>query len=406
MSHSLILIPGFGGSELVEVADTNNVIWVSYVSLAIQHFKYLALSPDGITPLPPDAIALQGRNPLDDFYDQAFTMIADSVKPDRYVSDRFGYDWRKGFIENGLALANFIRTHYDQAESFTLVAHSMGGLVSRAAWRHLGLTGHQGKVRRVITLGTSHQGSYSSVLLASGDHDTVGDLYGISNLFFGLAGLPKAGTAPRPPLVQKELTRQQIADIIMTFPGYYDLLPSLGGTDEDGDPNRALIYQKSNWPASVGISQAWLTNERDVVDPWLADPLAMPPSHVLTTVAGYGRVTPWGLDTPSKLGTKQAIGNRGAGDGTVTIRSALVPTSSQWMFNAAHMDLPYAVAASGQIRDFILEERQPDDPPPPLATNSTVYMPRLRLPPFPGGWPKLFSMGGCSLGDCSCPNQK
>jgi pimeloyl-ACP methyl ester carboxylesterase len=400
--HAGFLLPGFGGSELWETNNPNDLVWVSYLQLAFQQFGKLALSPDGTTPLPPHGVALSPRSPLDDFYGDAFRMLASQTNYDGYLWDWHGFDWRKGFIGNGMLLANRIRAVNPEQLPATIVAHSFGGLVARAAWRHLRETDEQDKIRRIITLGTSHQGSYSAVLVASGDEETVGDLYGISNLFFSFVYVPKAGGSPKFPNVQHEYPKQEIADVILTFPGFYDLLPMLGGTDAEGDPHRELLYDKTKWPSKVGISQAWLDHERDVVDPWLNHPFAMPPYSVLTTVAGTGFPTPWGLLFPDKLGSKGAIGTVAQGDGKVTQTSALIPTARQYTFGALHMDLPKVVTASGELRRMVLEERSDVGPPLPLQGVAGVFPQRLHSPPFTAGWPLNQSRPPCLPGECAC----
>lgn len=383
--------------------DPASEIWVSYVSLALQHFKFLALAPDGETPLSPGGRALVRGGILPKFYADSFGAIGRIMKQDDFATEFFAYDWRKGFIQNGQLLAQFLQAGHAKYSDITLVAHSFGGLVCRAAWRHMSDTPLQSKIRRIITLGTSHQGSYATVLLASGDHETASELAFISNLFSGLSRYAKTGGTPSPPNILKNFSKQEIANVILTFPGYYDLLPAMGGTDAEGDPHRAMLYESGNWPLEIDISQAWLANEVDVVDPWLADPRSMPPAHVLTTVAGVGEVTPWGLVKPDLLGTTEAIGTVSEGDGTVARSSALVPQSAQHTVVAHHMDIPGAVASSGDIRPLILDERSPEQPPPPVTHNPTIVLPSLHFPPFENGAPYLTSMGGCALGDCKCP---
>ena len=79
----------------------------------------------------------------------------------------FDYDWRLGIDELGRTLAESVRQ--SAAPSVMIVAHSMGGLVARAA---LGLDGME-KVSRLVLLGTPNFGSYAPVQALRGTYAVV-----------------------------------------------------------------------------------------------------------------------------------------------------------------------------------------------------------------------------------------
>ncbi len=77
------------------------------------------------------------------------------------------YDWRLGIEESGASLAGRLRAH--GARRLAIVAHSMGGLVSRVA---LSLPGTE-HVERVVLLGTPNLGSFAPVQALRGTYAVV-----------------------------------------------------------------------------------------------------------------------------------------------------------------------------------------------------------------------------------------
>src|SRR5205807_145425 len=67
----------------------------------------------------------------------------------------YDYDWRLGVDQLGAALAQRIRD--EPADRVMIVAHSMGGLVSRAALKHEDMN----RIERLVLLGTPNFGSFA-----------------------------------------------------------------------------------------------------------------------------------------------------------------------------------------------------------------------------------------------------
>ncbi len=85
-----------------------------------------------------------------------------------------------------------------------IVAHSMGGLVSRAAMSHSGLE----HVERVVLLGTPNNGSFAPVLALRGVYAVVRKIARLS---------------------QSQTAESLAADVFSTFPSLYHLLPTAAG---------------------------------------------------------------------------------------------------------------------------------------------------------------------------------
>lgn len=125
------------------------------------------------------------------------------------------YDWRRPLDDLGKDLANAIEAH--PSDKVVIVAHSMGGMVTRAALAHSRLE----KVKKVITLGTPHHGSFSPVRA----------IRGTNRLLRKVAKYIPGQSA------------EDIADRAMkTMPGFYDLLPFKSFF---GDQH---LFDKSRWP--------------------------------------------------------------------------------------------------------------------------------------------------------------
>lgn len=383
------IVPGLLGSTLSSDQVGDDTVWVSYTALILGQMGQLRLAADGITPGPPDGVQLYAQSPLSDYYATVLTGLQSQLGSSGYTIIPYGYDWRYALLSLGASLAAAIAGQVDPAIPCTIVAHSYGGLVARAAWSVLAAEGKQGLVRRLVTLGTPHQGSYAVVALWSLDSQSLLQLSALAAIGAPLAPLQL------PPLRSYLWSPPQIAQVSGTWPAFYACLPSLGGAAAAADPARSQLYTATNWLSPIP-SQAWLDYARDTVSPFLLSPASLPPANVLTTMAGVGVPTRDGLVSPALLGTPAAYGSTGAGDGTVTTLSALIPQSVQYELPATHADLLGYAVSSGTLAAEILTQRSAPMPPPPLQSEPGTIAPLLAGPPVPS---LLFPARGMA-GDC------
>ncbi len=106
-----------------------------------------------------------------------YDALIDELEKVGYEADRslftFAYDWRQSNTQSGRQLGVAIQGFLNQAgalpyvreDKVDIVAHSMGGLVSRA---YIQGSQYMDNVRRLITLGTPHLGAPEAYLAAEG----------------------------------------------------------------------------------------------------------------------------------------------------------------------------------------------------------------------------------------------
>ncbi|GLX19720.1 lipase/acyltransferase domain-containing protein [Streptomyces lavendulae] len=224
---AVVVVPGIMGSTLHDTTTGKDVWGIGGISWLLKAWT----TPSGLKSLTmtEDELAgktgrikatgllrhsawtpyLAGSEPYTDLVDTIRTSVADEA-----AILEFAYDWRLPVAVNGRLLADAARVHLtgwrrhpahaearrhrvDQREGrLVFVAHSMGGLVTRAALDP-GYDGDlQGDTRGVITLGTPFQGSVkAAVILATG-----------------------RGTPVR-------LPHRKLRAMCATMPGLHDLLP-------------------------------------------------------------------------------------------------------------------------------------------------------------------------------------
>lgn len=114
----------------------------------------------------------------------------------------FAYDWRKDVRDSALQLAAAIEA-WDHPAPITIIAHSLGCLVSRY---YINCLGGDRKVERIVLMGGPHQGTPKAITALL----TKGNL-----LPFGFMG-------------------ERVRDIFRTFPSSYQILPTYNCVVEKG----------------------------------------------------------------------------------------------------------------------------------------------------------------------------
>ena len=217
----VVFVPGFLGTELWRGSTR---IWpnVRDILTTPEHFAYT--TGDGIEPrgpvgevvIVPNLVKQEQYDRMGDFLEESlgYTRGKDLIE--------FGYDWRQDNRLSAQRLAQAIddwQARISDADGpITLIAHSMGCLVSR--W-YVEQLGGKGKVGRLLLIGGPHAGTPK----------IIPSIVRGRFLPFGLMG-------------------ERMRKVIGTFPSVYQLLPTY-----------ACVNDQANQPIDVLADEAWVEED-------------------------------------------------------------------------------------------------------------------------------------------------
>ncbi len=223
------------------------------------------------------------------------------------------YDWRQGIDVLGRELAERLRC--EPCSRIAIVAHSMGGLVSRAA---LALPGGE-KVERLILLGTPNFGSFAAVQALRGTYAVVRKI---------------ARLAP-----EEASAESLVSEVFSTFPSLYHLLP-------DPERNGGLnLFDPSQWPRSgPGPRPELLATARSV-----RASLA-PPDRRFSVVTGVRQET---VTAVARRRDEFVYTVTRRGDGTVPVECSVLPGADNYYTTVAHSELTRDPTVARAIIDLL-----------------------------------------------------
>ena len=284
----VFVIPGILGSQLGICRRPplpNDVLWLDPIDIQVGRLGLLGL--DAGAPIVPLGVVLYSH-----------LKLRLRLRAAGFAVTLHDYDWRLGIEDSGAALAERLREQ--GSRRLAIVAHSMGGLISRTA---LALPGTR-HVERVVLLGTPNRGSFAPVQALRGTYAVVRKI----------ARLDGATTAER-------LTEE----VFSSFPSLYQMVPvsSRKGASNLLDPHA--------WPeAGPALRPSLLERARRFRED-------LPPADErFVAIAGVGQET---VTAASKTrdGFTYTLTRRG--DGTVPADSAALDGANTYFANAAHSDL-------------------------------------------------------------------
>lgn len=269
-----LVLPGIMGSTLGYkrsiLSFFHDVLWVDPLDVAIGRLRLLAI------PSPKKIIAL---NP----FPLVYVGLRLSLQSAGFDAEYFPFDWRLSLRDLGAALKTKLASL--GSGKVHLAAHSMGGLVARAALKQ-----GASNIGTVAMLGTPNFGSYSPVLALRGVHDLASKISGLD--------FTSSNT---------ELTEK----VFSTFPGLAQMLP-LGPI-----ANGLNWHDPAFWPASPRANAGVLAQAAPI-----ASLLAPAPAN-WHLIAGIDQET---------IVRGERVPGRGmryqrsfVGDGTVPLASARLP---------------------------------------------------------------------------------
>jgi hypothetical protein len=296
----VLIVPGIMGSQLGlkrAAPLPNDIVWLD--PFDIQQGRLSVLRVGGGAPVVPLGAVL---------YSHLRLKLA--LRARGFAAEFHDYDWRLGVAELGRALAERLA----RAERIAVVAHSMGGLVARAALGHPG-TRH---VARVVLLGTPNLGSGAAVQALRGT-------YAVVRKVARLAAQPSAEALA--------------SEVFGSFPSLYDMLPS-------GDwSGRADLLDAAAWPRSGPQPRAQLLGAARATQRLLA-----PPDARFAAIVGVGQET---VTAVARRHDDFVYTLTRHGDGSVPAASAALAGAPCAYARVAHSDLTRDPLVAAAVVDFL-----------------------------------------------------
>lgn len=296
----VLVIPGILGSQLGlrrRRPLPDDVLWVD--PLDIQNGRLPLLDPAVGTPVVPLGVVLF-----------SYLRLKLYLRVRGFAVTLYPYDWRLGIEAAAAALAKALRNH--DAGPVSIVAHSMGGLVSRAA---LALP-EAGRVERAVLLGTPNLGALAPLQALRGTYPVVRNM----------ARLDRLRSA-------EELTAQ-------VFSGFTSLYQMLPGPECGVD-----LLDRAQWP-SLGPSPRGELLEH--ARGFLAGLPA--PDERFAAIAGVGQKTVTAL---SRRRNEFVYTITRGGDGTVPAASAALNGAKSYYAPVAHNDLTRDARIASALVDLL-----------------------------------------------------
>lgn len=296
----VFLIPGILGSQLGlrrPAPLPADVLWLD--PLDIQSGRLALLNPDCAAPIVPLGAVLYSHLRLKLY-----------LRARGFAVTLHDYDWRLDIATSASALAERLRAQ--GARRIAIVAHSMGGLVSRAA---LALPG-TGRVERAVLLGTPNLGAFAPLQALRGSYAVVRNI----------ARLDRRHTA-------EELATQ----IFGAFPSLYQMLPAPGaGID---------LLDRAQWPRFGPAPRPDLLERARRFRSGLP-----PPDARIAMIAGVGQKTVTAVSR-RRDGFVYTITCRG--DGTVPAFSAAPNGAASYYSATAHSELTRDNRVAAAVVDLL-----------------------------------------------------
>ena len=333
----LVYLPGIMGSHLKAGADR---VWLDPLALLKGHLTDIAMgSPANVE--------------KDGLVQLAYGELATYLEATHQVI-RCDYDWRQPLLALGKALAATLKKALESNpdQPVRILAHSMGGLVTRAAFAFDETLWDAIVARpggRLVMLGTPNNGSHLFVETLLGQSDTIRTL-ARADLRHGL---------------------QAVLDVVAGFPGALHLLPAPNFVDTAG-PARDDYYAAATWTRLAAINDDfWFGRAlggrpaqaqlQAAAEFWqaVADTrwIQRAPDRV-AYVFGQADNTPCGILVQRDGDKEIGVVMRGTpnGDGSVTWQSGRLPGLGEercWYMPVDHMGLTSTSRYFGEIQALL-----------------------------------------------------
>jgi pimeloyl-ACP methyl ester carboxylesterase len=299
-THHVIVVPGIMGSQLGLLRTAplpNDIVWVDPIDIQIGRLATLRL--------PGTAGPSEGRVVSLGVVLYSYLKLKLHLRAAGLAVSFHDYDWRLGIDELGRTFAERLRN--EPAKRLAIVAHSMGGLVSRAA---VALPGAE-RVERVLLLGSPNSGSFATIQALRGTYAVVRKIARLAN----------------------EASAEDLAgEIFNTFPSLYHMLP-------------ADLLDAGVWPSVGPRPKAELLGHARAMQSTLAQP-----DSRFTCIVGIGEET---VTSVRRRADDFEYTITRHGDGTVPAISAALPGVPSHYARVAHSDLTRDRVVAAAVIDLL-----------------------------------------------------
>lgn len=300
----VLILPGILGSMLAEVNGSDrDVIWVDFIDIVLGRLNRLALTEE-----------TKRRFAAVDVHQATYLKLKLALQAEGFDADFHPFDWRQSISDLGRELARRIAN--DPAQEIFLVAHSMGGLVARAAIHH----GAGDKLKRLIMLGTPNYGSFAPAMVYRCAYPFLNKIaiFDVKNSAADLAGR-----------------------VFNTHPGLAQMLPQHSKFDSID------LYDVQNWPRTGVRPLQPILSAAPAVQRELE---ILPAKFVM--IAGIDRETTVGLSLSDNKDEFVFHRSR-AGDGTVPVDLAVLPDVLTYFCAEDHGSLPKNASVQKAVGEII-----------------------------------------------------
>ncbi|HUN93316.1 MAG TPA: CHAT domain-containing protein [Burkholderiaceae bacterium] len=365
---AVFVLPGILGSNL---AVDGARIWLGWRLVnGLQRLRYVAGQPDDVMP---DGL-------IGPVYDDLVAFLADSheVIP-------FAFDWRRPLEAEarrlGAAVEAALAARAQSGKPVRLLAHSMGGLLARTlqlecppTWQRMLATAGA----RVVLLGVPNAGTWTPMQMLTADETFGGTLTAF--------GAPFRDAEARQLLAQCPGLLQLQAGLLDEHMG----LGQAATWQQLAAADLERVRRVSGWhnlPSQVG-AYAWGVPEQPVLDAAVAlrrrldaqrDRDLAPFADRVLHVVGHAASTPDGFEDGADGFVYLEAPD--AGDGRVTLASALLPGVRTWFIDCDHGRMPSRREAFPALLELLQTGATallPPQPAPGALAAASVGTPRLR----------------------------
>lgn len=304
----VVIIHGIMGGKLasVDVSGDSDLIWMHVLRLIAGRIEEFRLDEKGEPANPSLRIVTRG------LLDEYMPLVLEvgqmwDVLP-------VAFDWRLD-IDKSAAVLNAEIVRWSKGQPVHIVAHSMGGLVSRRfiqlfpqTWAAMKDPDGLRRGGRLVMLGTPNHGSFAIPFVLTGEEKTVRKLERFD---------------PRHNM-------RELLEIINTFPGSYQMLPS---PKMDFGDDRLKLFEQPTW-GQFPIPQRYLDLGRRFQDALHS----VDSADRLVYVAGFDQPTPYRVrvDGPGQFSYQETLD----GDGRVPHELGLLAGVQTYYVREVHGDLP------------------------------------------------------------------